>query len=156
MDYLQYFYSITKIFIIVINCVLNLIINGLPSILAKPQNICFIFGVLNLIINGLPSILSKVRVHIFLLLVCFKPYYKWITFNTWSNSISIFGNFFHCFKPYYKWITFNTLTKGMNHVFMLERSLFYMVAKFEHFSVIHGFLTFYIKFLLQFFYFFLK
>ena len=60
------------------------------------------------------------------------------------------------FKPYYKWITFNTLTKGMNHVFMLERSLFYMVAKFEHFSVIHGFLTFYIKFLLQFFYFFLK
>ena len=60
------------------------------------------------------------------------------------------------FKPYYKWITFNTLTKGMNVVFMLERSLFYMVAKFEHFSVIHGFLTFYIKFLLQFFCFFLK
>ena len=58
------------------------------------------------------------------------------------------------FKPYYKWITFNTLTKGMNVVFMLERSLFYMVAKFEHFSVIHGLLTFYIKFLLQFFYFF--
>ena len=60
------------------------------------------------------------------------------------------------FKPYYKWITFNTLTKGMNVVFMLERSFFYMVAKFEHFSVIHGFLTFYIKFLLQIFYFFLK
>jgi len=53
-------------------------------------------------------------------------------------------------------MTFNTLTKGMNVVFMLERSLFYMVAKFEHFSVIHGFLTFYIKFLLQFFCFFLK
>ena len=61
---------------------------------------------------------------------------------------------FQGFKPYYKWITFNTLTKGMNVVFMLERSLFYMVAKFEHFSVIHGLLTFYIKFLLQFFYFF--
>lgn len=61
-----------------------------------------------------------------------------------------------CFKPYYKWISFNTLTKGMNVVFMLERSFFYMVAKFEHFSVIHGFLTFYIKFLLQIFYFFLK
>jgi len=45
-------------------------------------------------------------------------------------------------------MTFNTLTKGMNVVFMLERSLFYMVAKFEHFSVIHGLLTFYIKFLL--------
>ena len=44
----------------------------------------------------------------------------------------------------------------MNVVFMLERGFFYMVAKFEHFSVIHGFLTFYIKFLLQIFYFFLK
>ena len=63
-------------------------------------------------------------------------------------------NHIDSFKPYYKWITFNTLTKGMNVVFMLERSLFYMVAKFEHFSVIHGLLTFYIKFLLQFFYFF--
>ena len=64
--------------------------------------------------------------------------------------------YYDSFKPYYKWITFNTLTKGMNVVFMLERSFFYMVAKFEHFSVIHGFLTFYIKFLLQIFYFFLK
>ena len=40
-----------------------------------------------------------------------------------------------CFKPYYKWITFNTLTKGIDGIFMIERSLFYMVAKFEHFSV---------------------
>ena len=40
-----------------------------------------------------------------------------------------------CFKPYYKWITFNTLTKGIDGVFMVERSLFYMVAKIEHFSV---------------------
>ena len=39
------------------------------------------------------------------------------------------------FKPYYKWITFNTLTKGIDGVFMVERSLFYMVAKIEHFSV---------------------
>ena len=84
--------------------------------------------VLNLIINGLPSIqrLQTIRKEVVL----------------------------YSFKPYYKWITFNTLTKGMNVVFMLERSLFYMVAKFEHFSVIHGLLTFYIKFLLQFFYFF--
>ena len=76
----------------------------------------------------------------------FKPCYKWMTFNTKfqkSTTISL-GSF----KPCYKWMTFNTLTKGMNVVFMLERSLFYMVAKFEHFSVIHGFLTFYIKFLL--------
>ena len=84
-------------------------------------------GVLNLIINGLPSIRNK-GIH-----------------GKQSRR---------CFKPYYKWITFNTLTKGMNVVFMLERSLFYIVAKFEHFSVIHGLLTFYIKFLLQFFYFF--
>ena len=64
--------------------------------------------------------------------------------------------YLYSFKPRYKWMTFNTLTKGINVIFMLERSLFYMVAKFEHFSVIHGFLTFYIKFLLQFFCFFLK
>ena len=75
-------------------------------------------------------------------------YLQYIGFKKWR----IF--FISSFKPYYKWITFNTLTKGMNVVFMLERSLFYIVAKFEHFSVIHGLLTFYIKFLLQFFYFF--
>ena len=38
----------------------------------------------------------------------FKPYYKWITFNThwsdqWNATINALG-----FKPYYKWITFNT------------------------------------------------
>ena len=104
MDYLQYPTTVIPVSA-VINKVLNLIINGLPSILTKCQYIA-------------------------------REKYS--------------------FKPYYKWITFNTLTKGMNVVFMLERSLFYMVAKFEHFSVIHGFLTFYIKFLLQIFYFFLK
>ena len=115
------------------------------------------------------------------LLKSFKPYYKWMTFNTARDtddgilipntvlnliingwpSILVSDNTLNSFsrvgfKPYYKWMTFNTLTKGMNVVFMLEKSLFYMVAKFEHFSVIHGFLTFYIKFLLQFFWFFLK
>ena len=68
----------------------------------------------------------------FLMRVCFKPYYKWITFNTLflerSNLYheqvlnliinglpSILKNlsssrfFLSCFKPYYKWITFNTL-----------------------------------------------
>jgi hypothetical protein len=85
---------------------------------------------LNLIINGLPSIRNILGM---------------------KRTKDV-----RTFKPYYKWITFNTLTKGMNVVFMLERGFFYMVAKFEHFSVIHGFLTFYIKFLLQIFYFFLK
>ena len=41
--------------------------------------------------------------------LCFKPYYKWITFNTVKarreNFLYVFS-----FKPYYKWITFNTET----------------------------------------------
>ena len=74
-----------------------------------------------------------------------------MTFNTSTCNDIVAWAEENSFKPYYKWMTFNTLTKGMNVVFMLEKSLFYMVAKFEHFSVIHGFLTFYIKFLLQFF-----
>ena len=162
------------------NYVLNLIINGLPSILEvfeaingdktkgfKPYYKWITFNTVD------PRVNSR------RLESCFKPYYKWITFNTFCAvtavrviplfvlnliinglpSIHLLASILFTypllgFKPYYKWITFNTLTKGMNVVFMLERSLFYMVAKFEHFSVIHGLLTFYIKFLLQFFYFF--
>ena len=37
----------------------------------------------------------------------FKPYYKWITFNT-KEMWGFFCNFYKSFKPYYKWITFNT------------------------------------------------
>ena len=64
--------------------VLNLVINGLPSILG---NIKFSSSkldmiVLNLVINGLPSILAgDISIQI-LVLVRFKPCYKWITFNT--------------------------------------------------------------------------
>ena len=36
----------------------------------------------------------------------FKPYYKWITFNTGIFIISTLDKL--GFKPYYKWITFNT------------------------------------------------
>ena len=36
----------------------------------------------------------------------FKPYYKWITFNT--EYPLYFSNALIRFKPYYKWITFNT------------------------------------------------
>ena len=36
--------------------------------------------VLNLIINGLPSILEEYSIEA-LVRYCFKPYYKWITFN---------------------------------------------------------------------------
>ena len=62
--------------------VLNLIINGLPSIRIliwtqlKESSI-----VLNLIINGLPSIQLDLDAESVLFLR-FKPYYKWITFNT--------------------------------------------------------------------------
>ena len=37
----------------------------------------------------------------------FKPYYKWITFNTKSKCYCNWKRF-NSFKPYYKWITFNT------------------------------------------------
>ena len=37
---------------------------------------------------------------------CFKPYYKWITFNI-MKKIMDYVNQQHSFKPYYKWITFN-------------------------------------------------
>ena len=36
----------------------------------------------------------------------FKPYYKWITFNTMYVAEENGG--LAGFKPYYKWITFNT------------------------------------------------
>ena len=60
--------------------VLNLIINGLPSISKIIHFSIFFLNVLNLIINGLPSIL---RVSTWNLIPNprFKPYYKWITFN---------------------------------------------------------------------------
>ena len=39
---------------------------------------------------------------------CFKPYYKWNTFNTDLGFMTSYSNSFG-FKPYYKWNTFNTL-----------------------------------------------
>ena len=38
----------------------------------------------------------------------FKPYYKWITFNTKADTLGDLMDEMS-FKPYYKWITFNTL-----------------------------------------------
>ena len=84
MDYLQYFKLQNKNGVGV-KCVLNLIINGLPSI-PKTEDILkepVIEEVLNLIINGLPSIHKTQKTKKDLTLIgCFKPYYKWITFNT--------------------------------------------------------------------------
>ena len=64
--------------------VLNLIINGLPSILSDLTSKEFTrIDVLNLIINGLPSILyGKCSGIECIYSKSFKPYYKWITFNT--------------------------------------------------------------------------
>ena len=91
------------------------------------------FSVLNLIINGLPSILKiSIMMRLQSLELSFKPYYKWITFNTLDFSfktpisLNIVLNLIinglpsirlkhqkdflklKSFKPYYKWITFNT------------------------------------------------
>ena len=80
MDYLLNKY-LGKLLELVKTSVLNLIINGLPSKhiieMVKTKKIMSI--VLNLIINGLPSKL-KVNLIIWFMLMCFKPYYKWITF----------------------------------------------------------------------------
>ena len=87
--------------------------------------------VLNLIINGLPSILRKPQTFGAKLPARFKPYYKWITFNTAKVEfkddpmmvLNLIINglpsiqldldaesvLFLRFKPYYKWITFNTI-----------------------------------------------
>ena len=64
--------------------VLNLIINGIPSIL---MNVLITWMksqvmVLNLIINGIPSILYGLNKGIEIEIPSFKPYYKWNTFNT--------------------------------------------------------------------------
>ena len=60
MDYLQYYYNLSWS-IRYSNNVLNLIINGLPSILNTSGLLDFknLNLVLNLIINGLPSILLE-------------------------------------------------------------------------------------------------
>ena len=64
--------------------------------------------VLNLIINGIPSILSSGTDSPSDDSECFKPYYKWNTFNTHS-SIVLVDYDDNGFKPYYKWNTFNTM-----------------------------------------------
>ena len=65
--------------------VLNLVINGLPSIRGiedKSYELMNKMKVLNLVINGLPSIHCKQKPLITYHLLSFKPCYKWITFNT--------------------------------------------------------------------------
>ena len=54
----------------------------LQYISEKGEGRFYEFRVLNLIINGLPSIPKVHTEDTFLQQPCFKPYYKWITFNT--------------------------------------------------------------------------
>ena len=81
MEYLQYSLNWISNPVLTLR-VLNLIINGIPSILrSKGFSSEMTKEVLNLIINGIPSI----RNHLELLeelAKSFKPYYKWNTFNT--------------------------------------------------------------------------
>ena len=95
--------------------VLNLVINGIPSILKSGYFYDNTNAVLNLVINGIPSIPSQSSKQLSQIL-CFKPCYKWNTFNTSmlkNVSLSV-----KCFKPCYKWNTFNTLDLNKNIDFM--------------------------------------
>ena len=81
MDYLQYW--AIPLFRPLDYKVLNLVINGLPSI-PKSMFGCFAANcVLNLVINGLPSIQKYIQGIFMSWLLGFKPCYKWITFNTY-------------------------------------------------------------------------
>ena len=122
--------------------VLNLVINGLPSILSNSSKKRIVeFFVLNLVINGLPSILARLKSLAVSYGLSFKPCYKWITFNTEKeielaeeildvlnlviNGLpSIHKNWYKSnnerrdlgFKPCYKWITFNTFIKYLYYM----------------------------------------
>ena len=88
MDYLQYTFQCKDLQDYPLFHVLNLIINGLPSIPpSTPANKKIKVTVLNLIINGLPSILVSTHRMKLVLSFSFKPYYKWITFNTFIKFI---------------------------------------------------------------------
>ena len=72
--------------------VLNLVISGIPSILKKTLNLRLTLVVLNLVISGIPSIQKLIILVKQCLVKCFKPCYKWNTFNTkLENGINDMG-----------------------------------------------------------------
>ena len=129
MDYLQYHHFLQRFYKHKFD-VLNLVINGLPSIFIANVAKERIGSVLNLVINGLPSIFTNPP-PTSSFPTSFKPCYKWITFNIYAEgfcrtyyvkvlnlvinglpSISLLReqvelNHKQGFKPCYKWITFN-------------------------------------------------
>ena len=81
----------------------------LQYILQKVKSITIGNSVLNLVINGLPSIHTN-GIFSIALTISFKPCYKWITFNTpkcFPKTKGLAAKL--SFKPCYKWITFNTM-----------------------------------------------
>ena len=84
MEYLQYF-IFGDTYSIGVSEVLNLVINGIPSIHLSGD-----IGVATQRING------------------FKPCYKWNTFNTFGYN-ECMARCVYSFKPCYKWNTFNTI-----------------------------------------------
>ena len=90
MEYLQYYMKFFQVH--QKKTVLNLIINGIPSILTKWKQKYPSPTVLNLIINGIPSIhIKKGYVEANKKHIRFKPYYKWNTFNTFDDYESVLG-----------------------------------------------------------------
>ena len=87
MEYLQYITYAKYAACVVV--VLNLVINGIPSIRLG-------------VIGGISQELS------------FKPCYKWNTFNT-QLELMLTATFMG-FKPCYKWNTFNTLEKSCQKI----------------------------------------
>ena len=78
----------------------------MPSIHFEKNFVAVSKVVLNLVINGMPSILrffDSVGVDAY----GFKPCYKWNAFNTIRRKF--YENFRCSFKPCYKWNAFNTI-----------------------------------------------
>ena len=82
MEYLQYLIKLGRNLNNILLIVLNLIINGIPSIPYQKNSKIKYQIVLNLIINGIPSILEIEKRMNQVAESSFKPYYKWNTFNT--------------------------------------------------------------------------
>ena len=75
--------------------------------------------VLNLVISGIPSILASDFDGDEDFLLSFKPCYKWNTFNTKHKNLG-YINIKINFKPCYKWNTFNTLDFDKSTDFMVS------------------------------------
>ena len=101
--------------------VLNLVINGMPSI-QRLKSLSFSVGlkVLNLVINGMPSIPKDIQKwNRSSSSSSFKPCYKWNAFNTLGLLPSILLVLWG-FKPCYKWNAFNTMTDTWLQMIILK------------------------------------